>query len=154
MVKLFSDFLIPDPESAWKNAGKAQSNPIKDSRAKVVKSIDGALASLETGEKEPKRGLYKIKADLAQVTIRAGRSIVPIEGNDRNVVPATMIKGFFEAVKTAVEAGKLDDLLTGNATITAKPAASKRSESWTPERKAAHAAKLKESWAKRKTETK
>ena len=148
MAKLFSDFLIPDPEAAWKNAGKPLTNPVEDARAKVVKSICGALASLEAGETEPSRGLYKIKADLAQVTIKAGRSILPIDGNDRNVLPASKLKAFFEAVKAAVEAGKLDSKITGEAPDLG-PESSKRA-AWTPERKAEQAARLKASWAKRK----
>ena len=148
MAKLFSDFLAPDPETAWKLAGKLSTNPVDDARAKVVKSIDGALASLEAGEQEPKRGLYKIKADVARVTIRNGRTTLPIDGRDYNVVRADRLKAFFEAVRRAVEVGDLDADIMGepktDIVISNKRAA------WSPERKALQAERLKASWAKRK----
>jgi hypothetical protein len=148
MVKLFADFLSPDPETAWKSAGKSLANPVDVARAKVVKSIDGALASLEAGEQEPKRGLYKIKADVARVTIRNGRTTLPIDGRDYNVVRADRLKAFFEAVRRAVELGDLDSDIMGEPR--AEPVISNKRAAWSPERKALQAEKIKASWAKRK----
>lgn len=143
---LFSEFIAKDPETAWKEAGKPKIAPVEAERAKVVAYVDKALAAFEAKETAPARGAFKIKGDMAQVTIKAGRNIVPIAGNERNVVPAEKLVAFLETVKSAAENGQLDSELVGNSGSTKDG----RTSTWTPERRAAHAKKLKESWKKRK----
>lgn len=148
-MKFFTDYLLDDPVNAWKNAGKADS--VETIRAKVIEGIDQALKQFAAGEMEPKRGLYKVKADRAQVSIRNGRNLVAINGNEKNVVPVDKLVGFYNAVKEAVSKGELDALLT--ATDTVKPntgSSGARSASWSPERKAAQALKIQEAWARRR----
>lgn len=145
---LFADFALTDQD--WADAGKEKVDPVIALRAKVVAYVDTALAQAKAGEENPPRGAYKTKFDLAQVTIKAGRDIVSIDGRERTVIRKDKLVSFLEAVKDAAETGKLDAALsTDGAATTSKASTGARSAAWTPERRAAHAEKLKASWAAR-----
>jgi hypothetical protein len=108
MAKTGWQSLIINDSDAWKNAGKAKTDPVADRRAKAVASIDGALASIEAGSEPTRMALYKVKADVARAGLRLGRRTVQLNGQDAVFVPAERIKDFYEALKAAVEAGELD----------------------------------------------
>lgn len=110
----WQSLVISDP-GAWANAGKAKADPTADRRAKAVKSIDGALASLEAGAEPTRMSLYKIKADVARATLKLGRTLVKLNDQDYVVVPAERLADFYNALKDAVEAGELDAELAAAA---------------------------------------
>lgn len=152
-MSLFSEFLIKDPETAWKKAGKPKVDLVAEGRKKLIENIKEAAKQFKAGETAPKRGLYKIKGDLAQVTLKAGRRIIQVEGNDRSVVKADKLADFFDLLIKAAEASTFDhnfgegsDALV--ALATGKPMRKKPVMS--EEAKAARSAKMKEAWAKRK----
>ncbi|QJR03498.1 hypothetical protein HH800_15720 [Sphingobium yanoikuyae] len=115
MAKSGWQSLIINDADAWKNAGKAKSDPVADRRAKAVASIDGALASIEAGAEPTRMTLYKVKADVARAGLRLGRRTVQLNGQDAVFVPAERLGDFYEALKASVEAGELDAELAAAA---------------------------------------
>lgn len=139
--------LVKDPEAAWSSAGKPVVNPAIALRAKAVKSIDGALAQLEGGADAPRQSLWKVKGDMARVTLKVGRNLVSLDGADFAVVPAERAKDFYEMLKASVEAGELDAALaTANGSASGTPRAPKASgggtRTWSDERKKKFAATI------------
>jgi hypothetical protein len=110
----WQSLIINEPD-AWANAGKPKTDPVMDRRAKAVKAIDGALASITAGAEPSRMSLYKVKADVARASLRLGRSIVQLTGQDHVVVPAERLGDFYEALKAGVEAGELDAELAAAA---------------------------------------
>jgi hypothetical protein len=103
--------LHPDPENAWRNAGKVAKpviDPIIAAKEKIGKGITDTLAILKEGAEKPTRGWYAIKADMARVSVRVGTKLLPIFGREHNVVPSHKASDFYTSVLEKVHSGVFD----------------------------------------------
>lgn len=147
----FAKIVAENPDELWKGVEKSSPDYLAMARDKLKAKIDEAIAQFKAGEASPKRGFYKTKADLVQVTIRAGRKLLVVDGNERNVVRKENVLVFFNEMKAALDDGYFDAALSADdeKPVEAKPKAKRE---WSEESKAAHAEKLRASWERRKAE--
>ena len=77
-------------------------------RAKLLQSLAAARAQHAAGEEAPKRGIYKKVGDYARVELRAGRTKLPLAGNEFGLVPWERFPEFVDGVTAHVEGGGFD----------------------------------------------
>ncbi|WP_379921713.1 hypothetical protein [Erythrobacter sp. R86502] len=77
-------------------------------RAKVVESINKALASIADKQDNPKRGLYTTREGISCATLRLGNRKLKVDGAEEFYVPRERIQDFYKAAVKSVEAGELD----------------------------------------------
>ena len=93
-------------EKAW------NARPAKDlmpkRRQDVLSRIDSALAQLESGETNPRRGLYQNRDNFngVRVQLKCGQRALNIDGRDHWFVEDAAT--FFSYARHSVEAGELD----------------------------------------------
>lgn len=136
-------------DEMWTGSYKKTVDYLAIARDKLKAKIDEAIAQFKAGEESPKRGFYKMHADVAKVTIRAGRKIMPVDGRERIFVRREKLETFFNEMKKALDDGYFDAALSADdeKPVDTKPRAKRE---WSEESKAAHAEKLRASWERRK----
>lgn len=143
---LFSDLIVKDPETVWKNAGKKPVDPSIAFRKKITDYVNKAIEAVNLTQDNPERGAYKTKEGLSRVVIKAGNQVIKVAGNDANVVPRDKLKTYLTNVLTATEQGAFDSQYGAptasfsTSTASARPARS-------PEAIAAQKEKMAAYWA-------
>lgn len=76
----------------------------------LVTAVDRTLEQIKAGEQQPKRGFYKLASDGEHflASVRAGRSIMPIEGHSQIVLTRDQLAPFYQAVREEAKSGSLD----------------------------------------------
>ena len=155
-IDTLSAFLIDNPEQAWKQAGKPEVDYGALGREKALAWLKQAQADFKANHETPKRGAYKIKRDIALFTLKVGRNIVPIAGNERNAIARDKFAAFLDTLTKHIEAGAMDPDLTIAMTTTnvssniGNTLRSTARAEWSDEKKSAQSEKLKAAWARRK----
>ncbi|OJY60948.1 MAG: hypothetical protein BGP16_00985 [Sphingobium sp. 66-54] len=141
--------IMKDGEKQWKaRPVKPAKDPTPDRRAKVVAGIDKTIKQLSDPNNADRLRWYKVKGDLAQVTVRLGSRPLSLEGSETQVyVPAERASDFYKAIRGDVEAGKFDDAIRDLFNKDGEDRASARKgrkiAPWSPERRARFEAKQK-----------
>ncbi|GGD64708.1 hypothetical protein GRI62_11810 [Erythrobacter arachoides] len=139
----FLKFAEKDPDAAWRSAGAKSKDVVAERRNKTIEGIDATIKQLKAGEENPPRGWYKMKGTHARVSIRSGRQLIPFNGQTHLVVPREKALDFYQGALKAAKAGDLDDTITAAFDDDTDKPKTKRA-GWSPERRAAHQAKMAE----------
>jgi predicted transcriptional regulator len=109
------DFLkLADDKLAKEFNKKPEKDVMPARRAKVLESIDKALAAIKAGEDNPKRGAYSTKDKVSKATLRLGARKLSIKGEEEFFVPRERLADFYTQARASVAAGELDAAITAS----------------------------------------
>ena len=142
--------LEKNPNDVWKGIGAV--DPIVKAKEKLSDGIKNCIKLIQAKEDNPARGWFSTKGNMARVTLRVGTKILPINGNEYNVVPKERLLDFYKGALDAVSKEALDgdirDLLKPDPIKVGLFMSNKRADAgkprapWTPERRAKQAASI------------
>lgn len=102
---------LADEKLAKEFNKKPEKDLMPGRRAKVIDGINRALASIDAGEDNPKRGLYTTREGVSRATLRIGSRKLAINGAEEFYVPRERLADFYKAASKSVEAGELDEAI-------------------------------------------
>lgn len=99
-------------------------------RSQLLAGIKRTMDQLnsKTPVKAPNKW-FKANGDLVELTVKLGNVVIPVEGEESNIVPRSQVVGLLTDLGRAVEAGDFDADIKAALSSPAKPAGTRLSSS-------------------------